>query len=480
MASGWSKLRRLIARPFGGAARSSSPETAGGAPGAPEAFGPAAVARVQRIARDAVLEPFALYRNLEALKKTRLKIESTVRKLGQAARAAGSGLTKTGAAVKAGWDRAGESEWGAKVGARIKERVGPVWPAGAGTGDWGRRLRTATDALRAVAKSTYDEANRWAGGSGLGYLEEGFRFLLDRDGERWILKRAGEILGRSDLYQLEDVRALSFHERDELIAALYPYRNPALKKYMQAMDQALNLSLGAVVASNIPGTGAAVGALNIVKTILKIGGRVSTMTWLYGGRIAGPGALFRVSARLLKSLEAWESDPDHAPLDPAVLDGLFVQEQDSRGFREMLEAAVRKDAYIAVPGVGTVSVGKIPLDDFRMNLYVRRLAMNYFERDSLRKLAGPVAYDRVHAEYLAIYRELLEQDALAVLYRRVVARRPAAEGRDKWLARWRSITGSDGLAEAVSNELDEVAAGLYAQTDDGRSLAERVGVALAD
>ena len=425
--------------------------------------------RVQRMARDAVVEPFAVHQGLDAIKKTRQSLESGMRTLSRAARVTGQGLQKAGSLARDGWRRSrGLRERLRGVlpgkGADAADRPRTTSPTDAGSGELAANLRDAALTLASVARGSWQEASRWAGTSGIGYLEQGFRLVLDRDGERWIVARARRILEREDIGQLEDVAALDFAARDRLIAVLYPYRHPALRGYMRALDQAFNVTLGATVASNIPFTGAAVGALNIVKTILKIGGRISTMAALYGRRVAGPDALFRVSARVLHSLEAWESDPDHEPLSPAVLDDLFVSDGSPRAFREMLEVAARKDAYVFVPGVGTVGLGKIPLDDYRLDVYVRRLAMNYFEREPLREVVGAQAFDALDASYRAIYRELMDQNAIRVLQQRVLARRPTPEAsRDKWLARWRSLTGTDGVAEDVSSELDVLARNIHEQ-----------------
>ena len=163
----------------------------------------------------------------------------------------------------------------------------------------------------------------------------------------------------------------------------------------------------------LPFTGPAVSLIIVLKTIFKICHRLQLMSAIYGHTIADHNRLFVVSARILQNLQTWESDPDHRPLEPEALRPLYESpdaETERSGLPALLEATIRKEAYIAIPGVGTVGLAKIELDDARMDAAVRALSESYFAERKLRTRLGAAFTERMIRRYAEIYEQFRQND----------------------------------------------------------------------
>jgi hypothetical protein len=115
--------------------------------------------------------------------------------------------------------------------------------------------------------------------------------------------------------------------------------------------------------------------------------------------------LFKVSATILKSLDDWEDNIDHMPLSVDILDDLYHQDQkdNKSSLQELLNAAVKKEAYIAIPGIGMISLGKINLDDLKMDILIKHLVQNYFNKNQLVNQIGKYQFQTILTDYQLIY-----------------------------------------------------------------------------
>ena len=183
------------------------------------------------------------------------------------------------------------------------------------------------------------------------YLKKGLENIVIESDELWILDHVNNILKNAHFTELDQIRTLQIDQRNVLINSIYPYDSRRFQDFSKSFDLTFNLSLGAKVATNIPGTGIAVSLINMAKTLVKLGNRLKIMATIYGYHITDSQALFKASAAILKSLADWENNEEHLPLDPAVLNELYSDNDstDSAAFQEMIDAIVKKDAYIAIP-----------------------------------------------------------------------------------------------------------------------------------
>ncbi|MEQ9363073.1 MAG: hypothetical protein RIF32_02450, partial [Leptospirales bacterium] len=364
---------------------------------------------MQRLGRLRVIEPFEGWQHLEAVRKTMTSIER-------------------------GMDRA--LDWGRGVRDNLKERDA-VQKAGAWVskqttklGEPGRFARPARD----LAEKTYRDAGEWLRTSGLDNVQQALEYLIAHDPATWVRKRAAKILNRPELKSVPNAEAafaamrdLTPEDRERLIEELYPYDLPGFAPYMKAVDLTVNVGLGAVVATNLPGTGSLVHLINMIKTIIKIAHRLHMMSTVHGAAIRDPNALFVVSAKILKSLQSWEASPDHHPLGPEALEELYASAgDDARGLPALLGASLKKDLYISVPGVGTVGVGKISLDDARLDYYVRAIVSSRFARRDLVEVYGEHRVSGRVAEFAAIYAAFREREYFYKTRRRLKSQAAAA------------------------------------------------------
>jgi len=287
-------------------------------------------------------------------------------------------------------------------------------------------------------------------------IQKGLQLLLKDDTTSWIIHQTRNQLGFENIATPEDLISLDEEAREKLTDVLYPYRNPSFKKLAGNINLSINLFLGAIVATNLPGTGIAVSFISMAKTLIRISNCLNFMAAVYGRQICSPHVLFRVSAIVLKSIDDWESNPEHLPLSPEVLNELFQSgaTQDEAAFQDLLSAVVKKEAYIAIPGVGMISLGKINLDDFMLASMDRHLVQDYFEEKTLKDRYGSDIVSAKIQLYVMIYQEFRKADFFRRM-RKIIGSRLGSERQQIWQAPFGLMTGSDPLHRKALEWLDE-------------------------
>lgn len=340
------------------------------------------------------MEPFYDHKGLEWVQAARGRIEQGVDK----AQAWGS-KTK-------GWFK------GLPV-VRGSQKTFAHWLAQAKKTDaapWLAKLEEVRSDLFQGAKELGGKLGGWSGDFTLFALKKGFEMVMYQNTEDWVLDRANHFYPEKKLSSLAQMAALSEPEREALVAEYYPYDLGLFKSFGKSLDLSFNLTLGAAAASQLPGTGVAAGALNLVKTLTKLAGRISTLSSIYGFHIPSSAHLFLACSRILQSCQDFESNPNHRPLDPVLLSELYRKEAvDPEGFGRMLKEALKKEAYMAVPGVGVISLGKIGLDDLMVDQMVLHLVRNYFWRLTLERELGAERLAGLLERWKRIYAALEEQ-----------------------------------------------------------------------
>lgn len=406
--------------------------------------------RLQQIARDSVFEPFEGRKSLETLQKTR------------------GGLEKGLVQVKAKGVKTGKWFKESKFARLTKDKISGLMDnlkekrSSSGVDEWLQKLDKATEEFQKFAKNKYEGLDKKARNITATYIEKGLELLLYEELEDWMPKKANKILDSEKINTLDDVKELSFEEKQKLVEALYPYNNATLSSFSRSFDSSINVSLGAIVASNFPGTGLMVSLINMGKTLVKLGNRLNTMSAVYGTQIASPQSLFKTSARILRSLEDWENNEAHQPLDPLILEDLYQtsSEEDEKAFEELLEQVVKKEAYIAIPGVGMISLGKINLDDLKMDIVVEHLVENYFALNELKNKLGEKIIKSAIDDFSLVYRAFIEADYFKVV--RLQQEDEALEKSDqKWKVRVKLFAGIDLALESSSMELDQFVKAIF-------------------
>jgi len=352
-----------------------------------------------RIARDRTIEPFFGNPGLELVQSAKGGIEK------------GLDQAKDWGGKTKSW--LGAQKWVQSSKAKldnVMEQAGGTEPPA-----WLAKLDQATEALRESAMHFGGKVGAKSAELSLLGLKKGFELVMYEDTEAWALGRVKDVFPEKSVNNLPEMASLEESEREQLIAEYYPYDNPALKKFAKSLDVSFNLVLGAAAASQLPGSGVAAGALNLVKTLNKLAGRISSMSAIYGYDIPSAEHLFLICAQVLKSIEDFESNPEHLPIDPATLSYLYQTDALSvdTGFGDMLKEALKKEAYMAVPGVGVISLGKIGLDDLMVDQMILHLVGNYFWLDQLEQAFGTEETKAYLDRWQAIYQALIGAGWLA-------------------------------------------------------------------
>ncbi len=323
------------------------------------------------IAHCQVIEPFEGAKALEALQKAQGAIEKSFQS-----------IKKFG-----GW--LSDNPLSRKAQAKLEE-LAEQSKAQRGLNQLFLKLNAETQGLQRLAKKGTKEAQETLWKYAQDYTTQAFSLLVYADTEKWILKRANQVLNR-EIMGKRDIHELSEAERQQLIQALYPYDSPQYSRLIRGFDSAFNLTLGALAASQLPGTGLLVATVNLTKTLIKAANRMQILLALYGYHVQSPQALFRVTGKVIASLVDWESNPEHQPLDCSFLAELFdppVEEEDN-AFSNLVAEAFKKEAYIAIPGIGAISLGKIHFDDIKLDLLISHLAHNFWRLQTLKHDLAP-------------------------------------------------------------------------------------------
>ena len=213
--------------------------------------------------------------------------------------------------------------------------------------------------------------------------EKALSKIFERNIEEQIFQKSEKILNRS-FERIEQLQNLQAEQRELLLEKLYPYDFALSGKIKSFINRTLNISLGLVVATNIPFTGMLVNAITTVKTTIYLANRVHLLSILYGRPVICKEALFAVSARIVSSISDFENNPDHKPLSPQSLANLYQHTNQSKLY-QLLKAATIKDLYISIPFVGSLSLAKISIDEQSITKLTLQLFRNYFSYQELEK-----------------------------------------------------------------------------------------------
>lgn len=408
--------------------------------------------QLQQLARDSVIEPFEGRKSIEAIQKTRSKLDKGVSSLKKAGASAGKWISSTNVVNKS---KSKINEFLADT--KQKHQHGSV-------SNILSYLDSATDELQKISKQVFENVEEKAKALTVSYIEKGLEILIHEDTEEWIIPRANKILTSNHLTELKQIKELSVEEREILIDQLYPYDNPSLKTLAKGFDVSLNVGLGAIVATNIPGTGILVSFVNMGKTIVKLGNRINIMSAVHGYKIDSPQALYKICTDILNSLEDWESNPTHTPLNPEVLSGLYQHPEASsnNSLQELMNVVAKKEAYIAIPGIGMISLGKINLDDLKLDLVIRNLVQNYFIKNMLIQHLGKERVDLIVTDYQKIYSGFLYHNYFKTM-RRKLEKKSLDESSSKWKTRLKLYAGMDRVLENSSINLDSFTESIFEQ-----------------
>ena len=409
---------------------------------------------LRQIARDSVIEPFEGRKSLETLQKASAGLEKGVEKIKNFSGKANTWFSET-QVVK-------DSK--IKFHKQVKKIQGQT--SSSRFSGLFQKTSDLTKDLGERAKTTYSDSQEKVKVIAFEQVKKGLELLLIEDTEAWILKRVEDVLNRK-IKTIDQVENLSIEERKKLVQALYPYDSPAFSQYHKTFETTVNVGLGAIVATNLPGTGIAVSMINMGKTLIKMGNRINIMSAIYGQSISSSQALFQVCTVILKSLQDWEGNPEHIPLDPDILKPLYTKhpEETEDAFQTLLTNIVKKEAYIAIPGVGMMSLGKIGLDDLKMDLLIQHLVENYFAKQELSNLIDIETLNNLLERYQRVYKVFIDQNffKLSRANQELEKAEPEESG---WKKRIRWITDFDSALEKSSKDLDRFAAEIVAITYD--------------
>lgn len=313
------------------------------------------------------------------------------------------------------------------------------------------------------------------------FVSKGMELTFNEDYVGWVLKNASKTLKR-DFSGVDQLRELSLEDREILVKILYPYRSSKYKTLMSSFDKTFNIFLGAIVATNIPGTGILVSLINISKTMIRISNRLNSISALYGYKISNINALFNVSAEIIKSIENWEADESHRPLNPEIIADLYeeVPGDYRTSLQQLLETISVKEMYIAVPGIGMLSLSKINLDDYKLDLMIQCLVEDYFLKQQIIATDRLQPFENIVKDYQEIYEILKSEGVLHLIKNNIKKYRQESRGLSLW-KNIKSLAGKDPDSDILDYYLGVEANSIYEsiqaakETEDALQVEDLVG-----
>lgn len=373
-----------------------------------------ALLRVQQYAKNRVIEPFEGQTGFETLQRANRTIShgtEKVKELGR--RIQTSKLTSTSI-----------------------DKLDQLWKSA----KLFNNFEKMTEIFKTGGSEKYKEFEEKFKESIYAFLKKGLELTLKEDYEPWIVKNSAPLLNRP-IYSFREIQQLEDSEREILINALYPYSSHRYKGLLASFDKTFNVLLGVVVASNLPGTGVIVSLITMAKTIVRLSNRINSMSVLYGYPVINLNQLYKVCSLLLTSIADWEENDQHVPLDPSVLSELYSETNDDieEELTKLLEVVGTKEMYIAIPGVGMLSLSKINLDDYKIDLMVQNLVSDYFFLNNSGSLTD---FDSITADYIQIYQVFKKQDLLNKLRQRMDLGVTKTK-KERFFTKLKSLTGED-------------------------------------
>ena len=128
---------------------------------------------------------------------------------------------------------------------------------------------------------------------------------------------------------------------------------------------------------------------------------------------------------------------------------------------KLLEAAGSKDLYIAIPGIGMLSLGKINLDNYKIDQKVVSLTVDYFLMKRIEQSNNKSFYDQVIRDFKLIYSEMKETAYFSQL--RNVKDQPleTKSGKQRLGNLIKSMLGSDPTFGYFSERMNEKASSIF-------------------
>jgi hypothetical protein len=387
------------------------------------------LARLQIYAKNRVMEPFAGQSAIETIQKA----DQTLNK----------GLVK----VK----KLGEKTRGKSFPGISSERLKKILKSSQILDNLGR----VTLDVSHVTKAKLKDMEEWTREATFDFIKKGLELSKSIDYENWIVEKASRTL-KKPIIDLNDIKELTDEERTQLVQTLYPHKSNRYKSLLSSFDKTFSIFLGLIVATNIPGTGILVSLINIAKTIIRISNGINSISIIHGYQVENFAHLFHVSAAIIQSLNDWDNNSDHSPLNPQILADLY--EPSDRDFEKelvkLLEAAGSKELYIAIPGIGMLSLGKINLDNYKLDSLVMNLVGDYFLSKRIETEEDKSMFTRVISDFELIYSAIKDLDYLSYLKKKMKNNVDSPSRKSRINNLFRSMLGNEPALEERSNMMN--------------------------
>jgi hypothetical protein len=126
---------------------------------------------------------------------------------------------------------------------------------------------------------------------------------------------------------------------------------------------------------------------------------------------------------------------------------------------------VKKEAYIAIPGIGMISLGKISLDDLKMDLVVQHLVENYFALYELETQYGKERVKAIIDDYAMIYQAFINVDYFKAM-RATQEESKLEKSEQKWKVRLQLFAGIDLVLKNSSLDLDNFVQAIFSRIEN--------------
>ncbi len=391
---------------------------------------------LQRFAKNRVIEPFEGHSAIETIQKADRTLSKSLEKVKQFGQKAGN--TKI-PGIPSGKIRQ------ILKSSQVLDRFGRI-----------------TQDFSKLTKSKLKEMEEWVRERVFEFIKSGIELSKSIDYEKWVVDKAALTLNK-EIHNLHDIRKLSPGERSLLIETLYPHKSNRYKRLIDSFDKTFNIVLGLIVASNIPGTGILVSLINIARTIIRISNAINSISAIHGYKVINFPHLFKVSAALIQTLDDWDNNADHIPLSPDILEKLYSEsdEEFEHDLIKLLEAAGSKELYIAIPGVGMLSLGKINLDNYKLDALVLNLVRDYFLAKQVIDSEYGERYSRIIEDFKLIYTSIKEQGILKEIKKRIEDEDRPETRKEKIGKLFKSMWDNNTKFEALSRELNKEVARIF-------------------
>ncbi len=415
---------------------------------------------IRHYARNRVIEPFEGQKSMETIQNAFDTMDKGLKKIKSIGQKTAEKISTS--KLKSFGQKTAEKISTSKLTFITKSRLGDIKQSSEFFGKVGK----TTEEIQHRASSIYRDAEEKVRKNVIAFIKKGLEISIQENYEDQILKKAKTILKPREFTDLNQIRDLSNEDRDKLINVLYPFDSTGLRKLLKSFDISMNILMGTLVATNLPGTGIVVSLINMAKTLVTTANRLSVMSALFGYKIVSTPALFRACAAILQSIETWETDKDHVPLLPEILSDLYegTPESDDTALDDLLKAVGSKEMYIAIPGVGMLSISKINLDSIKMDMVIRNLVQDYFIKEVLLERDDTLCSTLVIEDMKVIYRKFIEANYFSIIRKQLEAETKYINEK-KWKNRLKLISGiDDPLFEKTSYLLDQSVESVFSKT----------------